>query len=228
MKKSIVLMMAGILCMCLLAGCGSRAENTAETKAETAAENMTETTAETKAESTAGSEQEAEELLSGMHHVKIYVKDMGTISVELDADNAPITVTNFINLAESGFYDGLAFHRIISGFMIQGGDPLGNGTGGSDEPITGEFSDNGIDNPLSHTKGAISMARSMDYNSASSQFFIVHEDSTYLDGQYAVFGYVTEGMEIVDKICEVTTGQDGNGIVPEENRPVIEKIEVVD
>ena len=126
---------------------------------------------------------------------------LGDINVELDADVAPITVTNFINLANDGFYDGLTFHRIIKGFMIQGGDPLGNGTGGSDNKIKGEFSNNGIENSLSHTRGAISMARSSNNDSASSQFFIVHKDSTYLDGNYACFGYVTDGMDIVDKIC---------------------------
>lgn len=113
------------------------------------------------------------------------MQDYGDINVELDADVAPITVTNFINLANDGFYDGLTFHRIIKGFMIQGGDPLGNGTGGSDNKIKGEFSNNGIENNLSHTRGAISMARSSNNDSASSQFFIVHKDSTYLDGNYA-------------------------------------------
>lgn len=176
-----------------------------------------------------GETQEANtELLSGKHHVNIVIKDKGTISVELDADAAPITVTNFVKLAEEGFYDGLVFHRIIDGFMMQGGDPTGTGAGGSDETIKGEFSDNGVENNLSHTRGAISMARSQSYDSASSQFFIVHEDSTYLDGQYAAFGYVTEGMDIVDDICENITGTDYNGIVPKESRPVIETIEVVD
>lgn len=169
-----------------------------------------------------------EELLSGKHHVKINIKDKGTIFVELDADSAPVTVTNFMKLAEEGFYDGLTFHRIIGGFMMQGGDPKGDGTGGSGRSIKGEFANNGVDNPLSHTRGAVSMARSQIKDSASSQFFIVHQDNESLDGKYAVFGYVTEGMEIVDDICENTTGQDGNGMVPEENRPVIESIEVVD
>lgn len=171
---------------------------------------------------------EEETLLSGQHQAEIVIKDMGVLKVTLDADAAPITVTNFVKLAEEGFYDGLTFHRIISGFMIQGGDPSGDGTGGSDTPITGEFASNGIDNPLSHTRGAISMARTSRPDSASSQFFIVHEDSLFLDGEYAVFGYVTEGMEIVDSICENTTGQDANGIVPEENRPVIETIKIID
>lgn len=166
------------------------------------------------------------ELLSGKHHVEIVVKDYGTIQAELDADAAPITVTNFIRLAEDGFYDGLTFHRIMSGFMIQGGDPNGNGTGGAEEKIKGEFANNGVENPLSHTRGAISMARAQAPDSASSQFFIVHEDSLFLDGDYAVFGYVTEGMEVVDAICEDVLPVDGNGTVPADAQPVIEKITV--
>jgi peptidyl-prolyl cis-trans isomerase B (cyclophilin B) len=166
--------------------------------------------------------------LSGKHHAEIEIADYGTISVELDADHAPISVTNFINLAKEGFYDGLTFHRIIADFMIQGGDPKGDGTGGSDKTIKGEFTSNGVDNPLSHTRGAISMARARDMDSASSQFFIVHQDSTYLDGEYAVFGYVTEGMEIVDAICEDTPVQDENGAVNPEDQPVITSIKVID
>ena len=144
-------------------------------------------------------------LLSGKHTAEIVVKDYGTIKLELDADTAPITVTNFVNLANDGFYNGLTFHRIIDGFMIQGGDPLGNGTGGSDTNIKGEFEQNGVENDISHVRGVISMARSQDNNSASSQFFIVQADSTYLDGQYAAFGHVTEGMEVIDAICEKMT-----------------------
>ena len=168
-----------------------------------------------------------EALLSGLHYAEIEVKDYGTISLELDADTAPITVTNFVKLAEDGFYDGLTFHRIIDGFMIQGGDPLGNGTGGSEETIKGEFSENGVENPISHERGVISMARSMDPDSASSQFFIVHQDSTYLDGQYAAFGHVTEGMEIVDAICADTPVQDNNGTVAAEDQPVITSVKIV-
>ena len=171
-------------------------------------------------------EENMEEYLTGTHNIEIEVKNYGTITAELYADIAPISVTNFINLAKSGFYDGLTFHRIIDGFMIQGGDPLGNGTGGSDENIKGEFTLNGVENNLSHTRGILSMARSSSYNSASSQFFIVHEDSTYLDGQYASFGKVTSGMEIVDKICENTEVEDGNGTVLKENQPVITKVTV--
>ena len=156
----------------------------------------------------------------------IDVKDYGKITVALFPDDAPITVENFVKLAKNGFYDGLTFHRIISGFMIQGGDPLGNGTGGSDENIKGEFTANGVENQLSHTRGAISMARSQDFDSASSQFFIVHKDSTFLDGQYAAFGYVTEGMEIVDKICADTPVTDSNGTVEKANQPVINSITI--
>ena len=161
---------------------------------------------------------------SGIHHATIEVKDYGTIKLELDADTAPITVSNFAKLVNEGFYDGLTFHRIISGFMIQGGDPLGDGTGGSDEEIKGEFELNGVKNDISHTRGVISMARAQDYDSASSQFFIVHEDSTFLDGQYAGFGRVTDGIDVVDKICENTQVEDDNGTVLKENQPVIEKI----
>ena len=169
-----------------------------------------------------------EETLTGKHHAEIVVQDYGTIKVELDADQAPITVQNFIDLANSGFYDGLTFHRIIEGFMIQGGDPNGDGTGGSGHTIRGEFTQNGVNNTLSHTRGAISMARSSAMNSASSQFFIVHEDSTYLDGSYAVFGYVTEGMDVVDVIATSVTAEDSNGTVAKENQPVIEKITIID
>ena len=154
---------------------------------------------------------EEDNLLSGKHHVTITVQDYGDINVELDADVAPLT-----------------FHRIIKGFMIQGGDPLGNGTGGSDNKIKGEFSNNGIENSLSHTRGAISMARSSNNDSASSQFFIVHKDSTYLDGNYACFGYVTDGMDIVDKICANVKATDDNGTVAKNNQPIITKIAVID
>lgn len=162
--------------------------------------------------------------LKGNYQVEIKVRDYGTIYAEIDADTAPITVTNFVNLCKKHFYDGLTFHRIIKDFMIQGGDPNGDGTGGSDETIKGEFSDNGVENPLKHTRGALSMARSQDNDSASSQFFIVQKTASYLDGQYAVFGYVYEGMDIVDKICDDVQVEDSNGTVKKENQPVIESI----
>ena len=170
----------------------------------------------------------SEELLSGTHHAEIQVKDYGTITVELDADTAPITVTNFVNLAKDGFYDNLTFHRIMDGFMIQGGDPNGDGTGGADQTIKGEFSSNGVENESSHTRGTISMARAQDPDSASTQFFIVQEDSDYLDGDYAAFGHVTSGMEIVDQICKDVPVEDDNGTVKAENQPVIEKITITD
>ena len=165
-----------------------------------------------------------DKMLSGKINAEINIKDYGVIKLELDADSAPITVTNFVNLVNDKFYDGLTFHRIIDGFMIQGGDPLGNGTGGSDKTIKGEFKNNGVENNISHTRGTISMARSQANDSASSQFFIVQSDSTFLDGSYAGFGHVTSGMEIVDKICKDTKTEDDNGTVEKENQPVIESI----
>ena len=170
----------------------------------------------------------ADGLLNGKHYIQIEIADYGTITAELDADAAPITVTNFMNLAESGFYDGLTFHRIISGFMIQGGDPNGNGTGGSGQNIKGEFSANGVENTLTHERGVISMARSMAYDSASSQFFIMHEKAPHLDGQYAAFGKVLTGMEVVDAICDAVPVTDGNGSVAKANQPVITKIKRIE
>ncbi len=157
------------------------------------------------------------------------VESTGTIVVELDASIAPITVENFVNLAESGFYDGLTFHRVIYDFMIQGGDPNGNGSGGSDEPIYGEFYTNGYMNPLSHVRGVISMARhGNDNNSASSQFFIMHTNThtESLDGYYAAFGWVVSGMDMVDAIAACTYTSDGNGTVPAEYQPIISKVTI--
>ena len=167
--------------------------------------------------------------MTGKHNIKIEVEDYGDIEVELDADTAPITVTNFIKLTKEGFYDGLTFHRIIDGFMIQGGDPLGNGTGGSDEKIKGEFARNGVTNNISHKRGVISMARaSYSMDSASSQFFIVQKDSDFLDGQYAAFGHVTSGMDVVDKICDKVEVIDDNGTTLKKDQPIIKKISVID
>ena len=161
--------------------------------------------------------------------VLIDIENYGQIEVELYKEYAPITVGNFLELVESKFYDGLTFHRIINGFMMQGGDPEGNGTGGSEKTIFGEFLNNAYrKNTLSHTRGVISMARSpYDNNSASSQFFIVQKDSTSLDGDYAAFGKVTKGMEVVDKICETVKVEDNNGTVLKENQPVIKSITIV-
>ena len=225
MRKISIILMTVLLGALCLTGCGSTDNNTATDRNVSSAA-VSSPAAD--AESNVASDNEDSDLLSGKHHIKIKVKDYGTISVELDADVAPITVTNFVDLAKDGFYDGLTFHRIISGFMIQGGDPLGNGTGGSDKTIKGEFSENGVENSISHVRGTISMARSQDYDSASSQFFIMHKDNPGLDGQYAAFGTVTKGMEVVDKICEDTQVEDENGTVAAENQPVIKSIKVID
>ena len=158
--------------------------------------------------------------------VVIEIKDLGKIKVELDEKAAPITVENFKNLVSKGFYNGLTFHRVIEGFMIQGGCPYGTGTGGSGTNIKGEFSANGVDNPLSHTRGAISMARAKANDSASSQFFIMHQDFTAWDGSYAVFGYVTEGIEIVDQVCADAQPTDNNGTIPADQQPVIKTITI--
>ena len=225
MRKISSILMTVLLGALCLTGCGSTDNNTA---ADRNVSSAAVSSPAADAESNVASDNEDSDLLSGKHHIKIKVKDYGTISVELDADVAPITVTNFVDLAKDGFYDGLTFHRIISGFMIQGGDPLGNGTGGSDKTIKGEFSENGVENSMSHVRGTISMARSQDYDSASSQFFIMHKDNPGLDGQYAAFGTVTKGMEVVDKICEDTQVEDENGTVAAENQPVIKSIKVID
>ena len=172
--------------------------------------------------------QENAELLSGKHYVQMDVENYGVITAELDADIAPITVTNFMKLTESGFYDGLTFHRIISGFMIQGGDPNGNGTGGSDAYIKGEFSANGVKNDMKHERGVLSMARSSNPDSARSQFFIMHEAAPHLDGQYAAFGKVLEGIEVVDAICANTPVTDRNGTVTKENQPRITSIKRIE
>lgn len=180
----------------------------------------------------AGCSQKAEvkeDKISGTHNAVITVEKFGEIKIELYGDIAPITVKNFIDLANKGFYDGLTFHRIIENFMIQGGCPKGDGTGNSGTNIKGEFKSNGIDNNLSHERGVISMARggySMD--SASSQFFIVHKDSPHLDGDYAAFGRVTEGMDVVDRIATETEVYGSNGEVMSYHQPVITSIKIVD
>ena len=225
MKKITVWLLTLAFAATMLAGCGSKTDTTdttETTEATSAADETSDGAADTADTSEDG------ELLTGLHHVTIDVQDYGTIYLELDADTAPISVTNFINLANEGFYDGLTFHRIISGFMIQGGDPNGNGTGGSEKTIKGEFSANGVENDISHVRGVISMARANDPDSGSSQFFIVHEDSTFLDGQYAAFGHVTDGMDVVDAICEAVPVQDNNGTVAAADQPVITAVTVVD
>ena len=168
--------------------------------------------------------EEQVEYLTGLHHVEMEIVDYGVISLELDADSAPITVTNFMNLAKEGFYDGLTFHRIINGFMMQGGASSEKKV----KTIKGEFKENGVSNPLEHVRGVISMARNGYYDGASSQFFIVQRDSHHLDGLYAAFGHVTDGMDIVDQICANVQVEDDNGTVLLENQPVIKTIRVID
>lgn len=221
MKRLIsIVLMAAMLSLCLT-GCGSTKDNTDKSTAKTTKK---ESSAEKKDTDTSGSQ-----YLTGKHHAEIEIAKYGKLELELDADIAPITVTNFVNLAKKGFYNGLTFHRIMSGFMIQGGDPNGDGTGGSEETIKGEFKSNGIENTMSHKRGVISMARTQnDPDSASSQFFIVQADSDFLDGDYAAFGKVTAGMDIVDKICQSVQPIDNNGTVPADQQPKITSIKVID
>ena len=160
------------------------------------------------------------------YYADIDIADYGLITIQLDQSVAPITCANFVELAESGFYDGLTFHRIMADFMMQGGDPAGNGSGGSENNIVGEFAANDHENNLSHKRGVVSMARAQDPNSASSQFFICHADSDFLDGDYAAFGIVTEGLDVVDAVCENAKPTDNNGTIPAENQPVITSVKI--
>ncbi len=230
MKKEVIITI--LVAILLIAGMvGYALYNNQKTKKPNNNENKTENTVVSdKEENTVADENKEENKVysKGKHHAEIVIKDYGTIALELDADVAPITVENFAELVNKGFYNGLTFHRIISGFMIQGGDPQGTGMGGSDKEIKGEFAANGVKNSISHTRGVISMARATAYDSASSQFFIVHQDSKFLDGNYAGFGRVTSGIEIVDKICADTKVEDNNGTVLKANQPIIEKITMID
>ena len=219
-RRSFLLASLGMASLCL-AGCGSGASGAASTSAASASA-VPSTSASSCVTSASG------EYASGTHHATIEVEGYGAIKLELDADVAPVTVANFAKLAGEGFYDGLTFHRIIEGFMVQGGDPNGNGTGGSDEKIVGEFSDNGHPNSISHVRGTISMARSQAYNSASSQFFIMQADPPSLDGQYAAFGHVTEGMDVVDAMCEAARPTDNNGTIAAADQPRIASVKMDD
>lgn len=219
-RRSFLLASLGVASLCL-AGCGSGASGAASASAVSASA-VTSSSASSCVTSASG------EYASGTHHATIEVEGYGAIKLELDADVAPVTVANFAKLAGDGFYDGLTFHRIIEGFMAQGGDPNGNGTGGSDEKIVGEFSDNGHPNSISHVRGTISMARSQAYNSASSQFFIMQADTPSLDGQYAAFGHVTEGMDVVDAMCEAARPTDNNGTIAAADQPRIASVKMDD
>lgn len=205
-----------------LAGCGSSGAGSASSTSASASAKASSPSSVSCVTSASG------EYASGTHHATIEVEGYGTIRLELDADVAPVTVANFAKLAGEGFYDGLTFHRIISGFMVQGGDPNGNGTGGSDERIVGEFEANGHPNSISHVRGTISMARSQAYDSASSQFFIMQADTPSLDGQYAAFGHVTEGMDVVDAMCEAAHPTDNNGTIAAADQPRISSVSMDD
>ncbi len=163
-----------------------------------------------------------------IHHAAIVIRDYGTVTVELDGPAAPVTVRNFIRLAQAGFYDGLTFHRIIDGFMIQGGKPDTVEKMDMCETITGEFTANGWENTILHVPGTISMARAEDYNSASSQFFIVVGEAQHLYGYYAAFGHVTDGLDIVQKIASDARPTDNNGTIPADEQPVIETVIILD
>ena len=162
-------------------------------------------------------------------YVEMCVEDYGRLVILLDATTAPRTVENFLSLVRSGFYDGLTFHRVIENFMIQGGDPKANGTGNSNNTIVGEFESNGYINDLKHLRGVISMARGNDADSASCQFFICNADSPHLDGEYAAFGYVVEGMSVIDDITEGTVKYTTNGVIRDKSKQaVIKYIKVLD
>lgn len=224
-RRSFLLASLGVASLCL-AGCGSGASGAASTSAASTSAASSSAVPSSSASSCVTSA--SGEYASGTHHATIEVEGYGAIKLELDADVAPVTVANFAKLAGEGFYDGLTFHRIIEGFMAQGGDPNGNGTGGSDEKIVGEFSDNGHPNSISHVRGTISMARSQAYNSASSQFFIMQADTPSLDGQYAAFGHVTEGMDVVDAMCEAARPTDNNGTIAAADQPRIASVKMDD
>ncbi len=207
--------MTAFLLASLLAGCAQKTQTTSQT--DTAAEKPQET-----------EKAETQDLIEETVYVEMEVENYGTILLELDGKAAPVTVTNFVNLVNDKFYDGITFHRIMDGFMIQGGDPTGTGYNGSGTTITGEFAQNGYDNPISHTAGTISMARSNDPNSASSQFFICVADDQFLDGSYAAFGHVIEGMDVCLKIASDAKPVDDNGTIKPEEQPVIKYAKVVE
>lgn len=211
MKK----ILAVLLAMCLVFACGACGENTTFTSE-----------GDWEVPQILPPEPEKPDMSNvDMEKLNVIIEtECGDIHVQLKPEVAPITVANFQKLVGEGFYDGLTFHRVIEGFMIQGGDPKGDGTGGTDEKIKGEFSANGVNNTLKHTRGVISMARSSDMDSASCQFFIMHADAAHLDGQYAAFGEVTEGIEVVDEIVANSVTEDANGTVAKENQLKINRI----
>ena len=226
MKKVLALVLIMGLALTLLVACNGDEEETAYDATQ---ENNAAQEAPTAPEPLDFPEEEPADLWEGeMTKVKIEIEDFGDIIVELNRDAAPLTVDNFLGLVNDGFYDGVGFHRIIEDFMIQGGDPDGTGMGGSGQNIKGEFTSNGVMNPIQHVRGVISMARANDPNSASSQFFIMHDDSPFLDGDYAAFGRVVEGIEVVDAIATTVPVLDANGSVAPENHPIMTRVTELD
>lgn len=203
--RSIALAAISASAMVFLVSCGAPQAAASASPSQAAATEAPAASASSAPETKSAAAEQSEQPADSSTKIKaeITMEDGGVMALELDKEAAPLTVENFVNLVEEGFYDGLTFHRIIPDFMIQGGDPTGTGTGDSDSSIKGEFAENGWDNPISHKRGVISMARSLDPDSASCQFFITNADSVFLDGQYAAFGHVTSGMEVVDQISAV-------------------------
>ncbi len=221
-KKILVAVLVLMLCFGMLAGCGKdEEEQTSEGDGMELEQLLDQTFGELKV-------YDESQLKTGIHHVEMDIEGKGTIKIELNGDEAPISVTNFMELAEEGYYDGLTFHRVLTGSLIQGGSSSGDGMSSGDFRIKGEFSSNGVDNNISHVRGTISMARASAFDSGSAQFFIMTTDVTAYDGSYAGFGSVTEGMDIVDDLCNNTPVQDSNGTVAAEDQPVITAVRVID
>ena len=226
-KKSIALALCGLLCLSTFIGCVPEApwEKTYGTSSsDPAPGSNTEQDGQTEEEGSSTTTQSEGSDVDSIQ-ATITMEDGGVIVMELYPNIAPQSVRNFVSLARQGFYDGLKFHRIIKGFMIQGGDPKGSGSGGPGYSIFGEFEQNGWENNLKHKRGVVSMARSTPFNSAGSQFFIMHKDNAGLDGAYAAFGKVTSGMDVVDRLAE-TPVIDNNGTVEDKNKPVIKSITI--
>ncbi|MBQ7992864.1 MAG: peptidylprolyl isomerase [Solobacterium sp.] len=214
MNKMIKTLLAALM-VTSLAGCGSSTS-------------FTSSDSETETENTAAETSGEDDLIHDTVYVEMDIEDYGKVVLELDGSQAPITVTNFVNLVNSQFYDGLTFHRIMDGFMVQGGDPTGTGFGGSSQTIKGEFAQNGVENNISHKTGVISMARSSNMDSASSQFFICVADDEFLDGSYAAFGHVSEGLDVMMQIAKDAEPIDDNGTIPAENQPKINYMKVIE
>ena len=215
MRKWLATLLAAVMCGCMMTGCSGKEESS---------------TAEAPAENSSAADVQEDENSENSENSEVSAASGNTFIITLYPEDAPITCENFENLVEQGFYDGVSFHRVVEDFMAQGGDPTGTGAGGSENTIKGEFSSNGVDNPLSHKRGIVSMARSNMPDSASSQFFICYtDDDTFLDGSYAAFGEVTEGMEVVDSFLKVERSYNSGGELASPNTPIImEKVTMIE